>query len=132
MANALQDYVFPENQAHYQEDAQIAAAIAASLEEMKLDSKEESKEHEQEERKYILECMGQNRIDPLEELDTKSIPAEESSSPERSDQKNNTSKKDQKIEQFLKKDVIIASKFNVEKIDQQNPAGDKEDNLIEL
>lgn len=130
MANALQDYVFPENQAHYQEDAQIAAAIAASLEEMKLDSKEESKE--QEERKYILECMGQNRIDPLDELDTKSIPAEESSSPDRSDQKNNTSNKDQKIEQFLKKDVIIASKFNVEKIEQENPAGDKEDNLIEL
>jgi hypothetical protein len=59
---------------------------------MKLDSKEESKE--QEERKYILECMGQNRIDPLDELDTKSIPAEESSSPDRSDQKNNTSNKD--------------------------------------
>jgi len=41
--------------------------------------------------------MGQNnRVDPasLDDLDSKSIPAEESSSPEKSDQKNNTSKKE--------------------------------------
>ena len=109
----------------------MAAAIAASLEQLNVEGKEEEKKgdsaHEQD---YILNCMGQNnRVDPasLDDLDSKSIPAEESSSPEKSDQKNNTSKKEQKVQQFLRPDqqIIIASKFNVDSVE-------KDENLIEL
>ena len=70
--------------------------------------------------------MGQakNRIDgSIDDLDNKSIPGEESSP----DIDNKTSKKEEKIQQFLNPDqeVIIASKFNIDKVD-------KDENLIEL